>query len=199
MPHLFSARLWLTILCFFACTAASAQTTFFGPTPYVQQSDTPAAFIVPGLKLENFEDNVLDPMLSMNTAIIGPGGQTDSVDADDGLIDGSGTNGRSVFGVNGVRISFASLQIAAGIVWTDGGSATSVSFEAFGPTGASIGVYGPFVLGDNFNTGQTAEDRFFGVHHAQGISAIFLTHTSGGYEADHIQWASDTIFKDGFE
>ena len=199
MPHLFSARLGLIVISCFACTAVSAQTTFFGPTPYVQQSDTPAAFIVPGLKLENFEDNVLDPMLSMNTAIIGPGGGTDSVDADDGLIDGSGTNGRSAFGFNGVRISFATLQFAAGVVWTDGGSATSVSFEAFGPTGASIGVYGPFVLGDNFNAGQTAEDRFFGVHHAEGISAILLTHTSGGYEADHIQWASDVIFKGGFE
>ena len=199
MPHLYTFSSLLALLSCFASTTTQAQVSYFGPTPYLQQSDTPAAFIVPYLALENFEDGVLDPNLTMNLSIIAPGFNTDSVDADDGQIDGSGNAGRSAFGVNGIRINFSNMATAASVVWTDGGSNTNVSFEAFGPTGTSLGVHGPFVLGDGSNNGQTAEDRFFGVHHPAGISAIMLTHTSGGYEADHIQWVSDTIFKNGYE
>ncbi len=195
-----------TYACLFAASLllltiqASAQTaTFFGPTPYLQQSDTPAGFSALPVVLENFEDSVLDPDLSTVATIIGPGGLTDSVDIDDGVIDGSGTAGRSAFSGSPVRITFSSRPVSAGLVWTDGGSNASVTFQAFDGAGLSLGTHGPFVLGDNSNTGTTAEDRFFGVRYAQGISAILITHTSGGYEIDHIQWTKDLLLRDGFE
>ena len=54
----------------------------------------------------------------------------------------------------------------------------------------SLGVIGPFDLGDAFNTGETAEDRFFGVSDAGGILAIRVanTNSSGGLEVDHVQF-----------
>lgn len=185
---------------FFYASLASAQTaTFFGPTPYLQQSDTPAGFSALPVVLEDAEDSVLDPDLSTAATIIGPGGLTDSVDIDDGVIDGSGTNGRSLFSGSPVRVTFISRPISAGLVWTDGGGGANVSFEAFDAAGVSLGTHGPFVIGDNSNFGATDEDRFFGVRYAQGISAILITHTSGGYEIDHIQWTNDRLFQDGFE
>ncbi len=191
--------------CFFAllmlCTSlASAQSpTFFGPTPYLQQSDTPAGFSALPVVLEDFEDSSVDSDLITAATIIGPGGLTDSVDIDDGAIDGSGTNGHSLFSGAPIRITFTSRPKSAGLVWTDGGGGASVSFEAFDAAGLSLGTHGPFTIGDNSNTGTTDEDRFFGVRYEQGISAILITHTSGGYEIDHVQWTNDVLFRDGFE
>ncbi len=85
------------------------------------------------------------------------------------------------------------------MVWTDGGSNTSVTFEAFDRSGLPLGTHGTFVLGDISNSGTTAEDRFFGVRYAPGISAILLTHTSGCYEIDHVQWTADVLLRDGFD
>ena len=174
---------------------------FLGPTPYIQRSDTPAAFLLDSLDIEDFEDGQLDPRLIPVTPIslIGPGGLTDSVDADDGLVDGSGINGRSLFSGVAIRIEFASPVLQAALVWTDGGFNTQATFEAFDPLGQSLGTHGPFMLGDGSNGGTTAEDRFFGVIHQDGIGAIEIRHTSGGYEIDHIQWLDSRVFRDGFE
>jgi len=188
-----------TSFVFYAGLATAQTPTFFGPTPYLQQSDTPAGFSALPVVLENFEDGVRDPDLATAASITGPGGLTDSVDIDDGVINGSGTAGRSAFSCSPVRITFSSRPVSAAMVWTDGGSATSVTFEAFDRAGLSLGTHGPFVLGDNSNFGETAEDRFFGVRYAPGISSILMTHTSGCYEIDHVQWTNDVLFRDGFE
>jgi len=173
-----------------SATSAQAQTTFFGPTPYLSTADRPVGFANGSVLVEDFEDGIVDPALSINGSVIGPGGLTDSVDADDGVIDGSGTNGRSAFSGGSADVSFsAPFPTSAGMVWTDGGTATQATFEAFGPTGTSLGTHGPFTLGDNSNVGTTAEDRFFGAQDAGGISRIRITHTSGGYEVDHITWS----------
>jgi hypothetical protein len=79
-----------------AATPASGD--LFGPTPYLSQADTPAAFTGGAtLTLEDFEDGVLDQSgveASPVTAhVFGPGRGSDSVDGDDGMIDGSGTGG----------------------------------------------------------------------------------------------------------
>ncbi|MDZ4814015.1 MAG: hypothetical protein SGI99_15595 [Pseudomonadota bacterium] len=57
------------------CTGiATAQTaTFLGPTPYLQQSDTPAGLSALPVVLENLEDNVRDPDLSTAAGIIASG------------------------------------------------------------------------------------------------------------------------------
>jgi hypothetical protein len=178
-----------------------AQVTYFGPTPYAQQSDTPAGFSSEPTVVENMEDGVLDPRISAPaTGIIGPGGLTDSVDIDDGLLNGNGSNGRSLFAnTPDMSIVFPNVQ-SAGLVWTDGESA-QVTFEAFDTAGVSLGVHGPFPIGDGNITGQTAEDRFFGARSSQGISRIRIRHTVsiGGLEIDHVQFSSDAIFANGFE
>lgn len=174
---------------------------FFGPTPYLSAADTPAGFASGAMAIEDCEDGALDPRLVTSAALIGPGGQTDSVDADDGEIDGSGSQGRSLYDSPPFEVEFLPpLPISAGLVWTDGGTPTEVTFEAFGADGQSIGSIGPFTIGDGNNNGGTDEDHFFGVRDEGGILRLRVSHTSGGIEIDHIQFnAGDFIFADGFE
>ena len=101
--------------------------------------------------LETFEDGLLNvPNVTASAgAPFGPGGITDSVDGDDGTIDGSGVAGWSFFsgsGAAGITFTFnpaapGGLPTQVDIVWTDGAGTTS--FEAFGPGGVSLGVIGP--------------------------------------------------------
>ena len=92
-------------------TAALAQ-TFIGPLPYLSKNDSPfLASINAGTTfLETFETGAFTaPGVTASAGfVIGPGGLTDSVDGDDGSIDGSGTNGHSFFSGSG----------AAGITFT---------------------------------------------------------------------------------
>lgn len=113
--------------------------------------------------------------------------QVDSVDADDGVIDGSGLNGRSWFASTGtVTFSFSQPVVAAGVVWTDGFANTV--FEAFGPGMVSLGTIGPVTIADGSFAGTTAEDHFFGaVEPNEGIVAIRISNAGGGIEVDHVQ------------
>jgi hypothetical protein len=181
----------------FASTLASAQ-TFLGPTPYLSQSDSPfAASITAGTTfLETFESGALTtPGVAIaGGGVIGPSSITDSVDADDGTIDGSGVQGHSLFqpaGSTGITFTFDAsvlghLPTQVGIVWTDG--AGSTLFEAFGPGGVPLGTIGPVAIADGTFSGTTAEDRFFGVINAGGISSIRISNTQGGIEVDHLQY-----------
>jgi len=168
-----------------------------GPIPYLSQADSPFALGTGTFCLETFESGSLSvPGVTGDAAVTGPAGNTDSVDADDGSIDGSGTSGRSYFtgdGSTGITFTFdpngpLGLPTSAGMVWTDGVGVASNAFEAFDQNGASLGAYGPFAIADGSNSGQTAEDRFFGAVNAGGILAIKLSNTSGGIEVDHLQF-----------
>jgi uncharacterized repeat protein (TIGR01451 family) len=174
------------------------QVSLLGPTPYVSQNDSPfiGSINANTTFLETFEDGALNTpgVVASGGSVVGPGGLTDSVDGDDGQIDGSGTNGRSFFfgsGSTGITFTFdaaalGALPTQAGIVWTDGEGTTS--FEAFDANGTSLGIVGPVALADNSFSGTTGEDRFFGVSHEGGISAIRISNTSGGIEVDHLQY-----------
>ena len=175
-------------------TAPYAQ-TLLGPTPYLSRSDSPFTDCV---AYEDFEDHVFDlPGVSADTGIVtsvgNPGSSLyDSVDADDGAIDGDSGSGDSYFASPPV-ITFSFDPVAlggyptrAGLVWVDGAGTTT--FEAFDASGVSLGTIGPVSLADGSFTGGTAEDHFFGVTHAGGISAIRISGTSGGIEVDHIQY-----------
>ncbi len=128
------------------------------------------------------------------TSVIFGSNLHDSIDADDGVIDGSGLNGDSYISLNGaagLRFNFnatvlGTLPTHAGLVWTDG--AGQVSFEAFDHNGFSMGLQGPFSFPDNVNSGTTAEDRFLGAYNKDGISAIRVLNTVGGIEIDHLQY-----------
>ncbi len=186
-----------------AADPAHAVPTFVGPRPYLCQSDSP--FELSGLGstffLEDFEDGLLNtPGVMADTGgPIGPGGLTDSVDCDDGATDGSGTNGHSFFtagGASGITFTFdagvlSGFPTAAGIVWSDGDGDTS--FEAFDALSMPLGGIGPVTIATGGVTGQTDEDRFFGVYEPGGISAIKISNTSGGIEVDHLQYGASTL------
>ncbi len=217
MVRLLSTCLILTVLA--AGTDSATATEFFGPTPYTDFADSPFAangsfqyFFV-----EDFEDGLLNaPGLIANGGIvIGDLGlaspYVDSIDSDDGVIDGSGSNGHSLWtgkidgepplGRNEFVFAFeenvlGSLPTHAGVVWTDvidtanGSFSDLVSFEAFDAEGSSLGVIGPVLVGgDGSRMGLTGEDRFFGAYHSAGISVIHIqSSNSPNWEIDHVQY-----------
>jgi len=185
------------------CPGLALAQTLLGPSAYLSQADSP--FDLSGLGstffLEDFEDNALSTpgVMASTGSPTGPGGLTDSVDADDGMIDGSGTNGHSFFsgsGSAGITFTFDPVALggfptAAGIVWTDGEG--DVSFEAFDALGGSLGTIGPVSIADGSVVGTTAEDRFFGAHNPGGISAIHISNVNGGIEVDHLQYGAAAL------
>lgn len=183
-------------------TAASAQ--LIGPYPggglsYRSFANSPfKGGLYSYFHLEDFEDHLLDkPGVSasaggVTSVIFGPG-YHDSVDADDGVIDGSGLLGDSYFyryGNMSILFRFdasvlGELPTHAGLVWTDGES--PIIFEAFDANGASLGILNGSHSTSGY-TGQTDEDRFYGAIHGDGISAIRIGAQYGGIEIDHLQF-----------
>jgi hypothetical protein len=180
--------------------AQAGGATNLGPTPYLSSADSPfnpASFSY--FHLEDFEDHLFNtPGVSadaggVTSVVFGPSVH-DSVDADDGTIDGSGLNGDGYFapnGAGGVMFTFdanvlGSLPTDVGIVWTDGSGTTL--FEPFDAQGNPLPPIGPLALADASFNGETAEDRFLGVSDPGGISAIQISNTGGGMEVDHLQY-----------
>lgn len=190
-----------------AAGAVQAAPVLHEPTPYLSIADSPFnAGTFNYFHTETFENHLLDtPGLSadaggVTSVVFGPSIH-DSVDADDGTIDGSGLGGDSYFtgaGSAGVRFSFSaavlgSLPTSAGLVWTDAGAGASVTFSAFGSTGNLLFTVTRSGFADGSNNGETAEDRFFGVTDPDGISAIFMSNSSGGMEVDHVQYGGAAV------
>lgn len=104
-------------------------------------------------------------------APLAPGGVTDSVESDDGAVDGSGAAGRSFFsdgGSAGVTLTFSPVAIGfaptrVGVVWTDG-------LWHDHPPGVG-------------HDGQLAR---------HGLGAIRLWNSIGGIELDHVQYSLTT-------
>jgi hypothetical protein len=175
-----------------------------GTTPYLSHADSP--FAAAPMLLETFETGGLTLTgVSLNSGwmVLGPATLTDSVDADDGAIDGSGNGGHSLYsnGNHALEVTFDAsafgglLPKMAGVAWTDVGFVTSgidmygaVRLEAFDAANNSLGAVTSGILGDGAANGGTAEDRFFGVVWAGGISRFVLTmDNSTDWEVDHLQ------------
>ncbi len=206
-------RLVLACLICSVLIARDANAEFLGPTPYLSFADSPFANVAfDSFTLEDLEDGAFDPVGATASAgwiVNGPGAQTDSVDGDDGVIDGSGTGGHSFYSgqaTSSLTITFDApllgglLPTHAGIVWTDVGSSTptsgfdDVTFSALDASGVSLGSIGPFLLGDGLVTGETAEDRFFGVVNLAGISSFTITMSNSvDWEVDHVQFGTTAI------
>ena len=175
------------------------------PSPYLSFADSP---FVGGtyqyFYLEDFEDGALNTpgVTASEGVVLGPDPVfRDSVDGDAGPIDGLGTSGYSYYSGDHYGLEFTfnplvlgALPTCAGLVWTDVGFSDkglgydTVTFEAFDSGGASLGSVN-LAVGDGDFRGQTAEDRFFGVTNASGISRITLTSQfSGDWEMDHLQY-----------
>jgi hypothetical protein len=171
-----------------------------GPLPYLETNDSPflAQINAGTVVVENFEDGLLNATVGGTTVVgtgtvLGPGGFTDSVDADDGAIDGSGTNARSYFFASaavGITFTFAgTLPTVVGIVWTDGGVSADVTVQSFGPGNVLLETVSANDLGDGSFSGTTAEDRFFGFVNTGGILSMRVSDNGGGaIEMDHLQF-----------
>ena len=144
--------------------------------PYLSAADSPFNAISFGyFYRETFEDHLLNtPGVSasaggVTSVVFGPSIH-DSVNADNGVIDGSGLEGDSYFsgnGAAGIKFSFSAailgvLPTHAGIVWTEGGAGASITFKVFGANGLESYSATYNGIPDNSNSGQTAEDHFFG-------------------------------------
>lgn len=212
----------LCISCMITSSATTAaKTVFYGPTPYLSQADSP--FDLSGLGmtfwLEDFEDGTLNTPGVSGDLSISPVGLpfTDSVDADDGLIDGDGSGGAARGGGGGctnaeppycweyAKFDFSEslpsgFPRAVGFVWTDG-----VPYGPFGwPGRFEVNAYdadGVLIVSQAFealgNPPQTTpnrdtpEDVFFGVRHDAGISRLELEQSgvpSSSFEFDHLQY-----------
>lgn len=197
-----------------ALSAALASQTvaaaYVGPLPYLSTADRPwIGTVFSNTILETFEGGGLSaPGVSVDHgSALGPSALTDSVDADDGAIDGSGTAGSSWYSAGNASMTFSfdpifafGLPTHVGIVITDVGITTgslgigNFIVEAFDAANVSLGVSGPFVLGDGNVQGGTAEDRFVGAINTAGISRLTVTALdSTDWEVDHLQFGERAI------
>jgi hypothetical protein len=178
---------------------AGAQ-SFFGPTPYLSPADSPFPLGSGGFVIEDFEDHLVNsPGLGLVVGIVTStqfsGSIIDSVDSDDGALGSGNCIGcDSCFSATGaLKFAFEPTHLGglptwAGVVWTDGGLGSTVTFQAFDGQGVSLGTQVGTNQGDASTSGTTGEDRFYGVHAAGGIGEITIQHTGAGIEADHIQY-----------
>jgi hypothetical protein len=199
---------------------------FIGPTPYRSVADSPFPIgINANFFMEDFEDGLLNTVgiLQRNTfplpgdqglAIVrSPGFSTDSVDADDGILDGFGSNGHSFTSVVHVtvpidpprhqfRIEFEFDEIdlgflpdSFGFVWTDGPAMSSLGLRIVTQNGTEFIPDAITGLGDLGRDGSSSDDVFFGVI---GTDPIRTVTVIGGFrgdltsppeiEIDHIQY-----------
>ncbi len=202
-------RLLIASLFLSLASGAQASASFTAATPYLQAGDNPLSGPYAWRYLETFEDGQLNTTgLSASAGTVNlPGQATDSVDGDDGAIDGLGQAGRSWYSgqtVNLIRFSFSapalgSLPTQVGLAFTDVGQRNdggasgfdTASIEVFDAGGTSQGVLS-FAFGDGSVLGGTAEDRFVGASFAGGIGSVVVGFAhSVDWEVDHIFYASD--------
>jgi len=177
--------------------AGVAQAGAIGPSAYVQASDSPwyTGTSFSYFYLEDFKDGVLNVpgVTGDGTALTGFNINADSVDADDGAIDGLGRSGGSYYAYVLTFVFDAgvlgSLPTHAGLVWTDG--LNNITFEAYGPTNSLLGTIAGSHADGNF-AGGTAEDRFYGWTNAGGISRIRIYGGQTAFtEVDHLQYGRE--------
>jgi hypothetical protein len=173
-----------------------------GPLPYLSLADSPFT----GLDfdgyfyVEDWEDGTLDiPGVTPNSTSLASSvgaGFVDSVDGDDGTIDGDCVKAPycdSLFSSTGTlefvfdATALGGLPTHVGAVWTDGSLACNAIFAAYDTDGILIDTITATAIGDADNTGATSEDRFFGVVHNAGVERITIQSSSGGVEVDHLQ------------
>jgi hypothetical protein len=188
----------------------AANGAMIGPTPYLSSADSPfAGTPFSYFHVEDFEDSLLNTpgVIASAGIVLSPAALTDSVDADDGSVDGFGTAGHTRYSNGGSSLTFTfsavvlgALPTHAGVVWTDVGFASvqdgfdNVAFEAFDAANNSLGFISPSAVGDGLFGGQTAEDRFFGVTSASGIGSIRITSISStDWEIDHLQYGLASV------
>ena len=172
---------------------------FVGPTPYLSAADSPwsesedppAHYFLDTIEDASFDD--LPGASATFSQVVLPSIFTDSVDGDDGLIDGNGNGGHTLLQLlpGPMQITFdivdGVLPGAFGFVWTDGGVGLSnVTLQVFDGADMLVSEKTFLSLGDNSSQGTTAEDRFLGVSAQGGIGSV-LIWSNRAFEVDHLQ------------
>lgn len=223
-------RIALYNLLILALISTSAVAEYLGPLPYLAFRNSSAGdsvspfskMVFKKFYLEDFEDGQLNTpgvsireLATTNISLA----YSDSVDGDDGYIDGYATgSSRSLFSnfsLSSFTFDFSISELGGvlpthvGVVWTDigrnnGGYPSendiidNTTFEAFDSSGNSLGLIGPFSFGDRSIRRTTDEDRFLGVIHLEGISAIRISMPGkNNWEIDHLQYGfplGDRVF-----
>jgi hypothetical protein len=198
----------VTMLAAGAAAAAIASTAFgaiemtIGASAYLSAADIPSWLYAAGSPavFEDFEDGDVHPSIGLSDGQIVHGLlTTDSVDGDDGVIDGLGRDGHCWYHTYMSRdiplvITFDPPVHEAAFVITDaslvGFGALNVHYEitVFGPAG-ELGSMTAFVGNDDFY-GSTDDDRLFTVRSDDAIVSVRLRPVEEGRyptEVDHIQ------------
>ena len=173
------------------------------PIPYTSFADNPFNGVAfPSyFHFEDWEDGALStPGVTSSSNQLGTAfgaSLVDSVDGDHGKIHGkcekpAGTC-NDAFANGTIEFTFDAAALGAlpthvGIAWTDGSTGADAIFEAYDATDTLIGSKTADDVGDNSNSGTTAEDRFFGVVHAAGVKRIVVKSSGGGVEVDHLTY-----------
>jgi hypothetical protein len=170
------------------------------PSPYLSKADSPFTDLsfAGYFHLEDWEDDALNtPGVTTPSTQLGSSfgeSRIDSVDGDDGIVDGVCAGPCNTLWDGGAvtftfdEVALGDLPTHVGAVWTDGPAGTSAIFEAFDAADISLGVSMDMGNADAENTGGVAEDRFLGVVHAAGVKRIVIRSSSGAIEVDHLQY-----------
>lgn len=222
---MWSGRLMAMLtMCLLAAPRLASSAQYLKPSPYREKTDSPfidstvfREFYDPFADstyyyfyLETFESGALHTpgvLASGGEVWVKPGPYSpeysDSVDGDDGAVDGSGTRGRSYAtyppGSDTIQFAFnaevlGALPTHVGFVWTDVGdppldNRALVTIEAFDSNNRSLGLFRESVDCDQTVTGETEEDRFFGVIDLGGIARIRIGMPGRtNWEIDHLQY-----------
>lgn len=198
---------------------SSAAPVNYLPTPYVQKSDSPflvgngGPFTVGASNffLDDFEDGALNLLGVSETSgnpvrFLSGTIYTDSVDEDDGAVDGNGINGTSLISEFHSAASEPSLAFSfdsnvlgklpthVGFVVTGLNGDRIMEFSAFDETNALISSFQFEVLVQD--NGRVEEDRFIGISDFGGISRVELAHVSNAgdqVEIDHFQYGLSAV------
>lgn len=195
---------------------AKAELMVFGPTPYRSAADSPFAEYLggPNFYLEDFEDGELNTpgigQSGLPAIIVGPGANSESVDADDGQLDWDGRNGSSLTqplikvlatspqtNVWQIELAFDRSQLgflpnSFGFVWTAGAADSHLTLYVFDDRGSRI----PLVFDETLGTGASSgsqDDRFLGVVSEVPFERVLISSTSFGgtqnnLHVDHVQF-----------
>ena len=185
-------RKFALALALLAPTISPAQ--YLGPTPYTSFASSPFSSVSFNyIHLETFEDGLLNTPGVTASAGYPVSFGSDSVNG--GIYTYySGPTNIIQFAFNAAALG-GQLPTHVGFVWADVGIASptygygNVLIEAYDGSYASLGVHGPFAVGDGSNAFGTAEDRFLGVVNLSGITSLFIIMPdSTDWELDHLQY-----------
>jgi hypothetical protein len=191
-----------------ALASVVAHADNFGPSPYLSAADSPFTSVT-GHVIETFEDGALNlPGVAASGGwfVSGPSVFSDSVDADDGAVDGTGAGGFAFYSAGSettLTLTFDAAALGgllpthAGLVFTDVGNVFAgslgvgtVTFTAYDAADVQIGTSIVALVGNGSAFSSTAEDRFFGITHDAGVKRITLSmDNSVDWEVDHLQYA----------